>query len=83
MTEVSTIFLFFLTFSRLLLLRTKKTDMSVAGVPPTKKAQPSRKGKKAWRKNVDTTDVEEQLHELRNEERLGYVLRLLSFGDTH
>ncbi|KAJ3052840.1 Glioma tumor suppressor candidate region protein 2 [Rhizophlyctis rosea] len=36
-----------------------------------KSAQPSRKGKKAWRKNTDVGDVEEQLDELRNEVRLG------------
>ncbi|RKO85356.1 ribosome biogenesis protein Nop53/GLTSCR2, partial [Blyttiomyces helicus] len=36
-----------------------------------KLAQPSRKGKKAWRKNVDVGDVEEKLDELRTEERLG------------
>ncbi|KAJ2999994.1 hypothetical protein HDV02_001251 [Globomyces sp. JEL0801] len=34
--------------------------------------QPSRKGKKSWRKNVDIQDVEHQLDELRTEERLGY-----------
>lgn len=40
--------------------------------PQTKKAtQPSRKGKKAWRKNTDVADVEEQLDDIRNEERLG------------
>ncbi|KAJ3152449.1 hypothetical protein HDU86_005630 [Geranomyces michiganensis] len=38
---------------------------------PPKKAQPGRKGKKAWRKNVDTTHVEEAMHDLRTEERLG------------
>jgi nucleolar protein 53 len=36
-----------------------------------KNAQPSRKGKKAWRKNIDITDVEEHLEELRGEERAG------------
>ncbi|KAJ3257444.1 Glioma tumor suppressor candidate region protein 2 [Boothiomyces macroporosus] len=36
--------------------------------------KPQRKGKKEWRKNVDITDVEEQLHELRNEEMLGFLL---------
>ena len=33
--------------------------------------QPSRKGKKAWRKNVDITDVEERLEERRKEEMMG------------
>ncbi|KAI8364841.1 ribosome biogenesis protein Nop53/GLTSCR2 [Choanephora cucurbitarum] len=35
-----------------------------------KKTQPSRKGKKAWRKNVDITDVEEAQEELRAVERV-------------
>ncbi|CAG8506577.1 9966_t:CDS:1, partial [Racocetra persica] len=39
--------------------------------PKTKKAinKPSRKGKKAWRKNVDITEVEEALEKIRDEER--------------
>ncbi|KAI9011246.1 hypothetical protein BC832DRAFT_550194 [Gaertneriomyces semiglobifer] len=36
-----------------------------------KAAKPSRKGKKAWRKNVDVTDVEEGVQEIRNELREG------------
>ncbi|KAG9296563.1 hypothetical protein G9A89_015155 [Geosiphon pyriformis] len=32
--------------------------------------QPSRKGKKAWRKNVDITDIEATLEDLRSEERI-------------
>ncbi|KAI8971793.1 ribosome biogenesis protein Nop53/GLTSCR2 [Mycotypha africana] len=35
-----------------------------------KKLQPSRKGKKAWRKNIDITDVEEGQEELRAVERV-------------
>lgn len=35
-----------------------------------KKSQPSRKGKKAWRKNVDITDVEEAQEEMRSIERV-------------
>lgn len=35
-----------------------------------KSQQPSRKGKKAWRKNVDIKDVEEALEGRREEERL-------------
>ncbi|KAF8313559.1 ribosome biogenesis protein Nop53/GLTSCR2, partial [Amanita rubescens] len=35
-----------------------------------KNAQTSRKGKKAWRKNVDITDVEEALEGMRAEERV-------------
>ncbi|KAJ3847163.1 ribosome biogenesis protein Nop53/GLTSCR2 [Lentinula lateritia] len=41
------------------------------GAPGTKKSlQPSRKGKKAWRKNVNLKDLEEGLEERRGEERL-------------
>lgn len=44
---------------------------TVTGAPRTKKSlQPSRKGKKAWRKNVDLKDLEEGLEERRGEERL-------------
>jgi nucleolar protein 53 len=40
---------------------------------PQQYKQPSRKGKKAWRKNVDITEVETGLKE-RNEEIIkGYV----------
>lgn len=35
-----------------------------------KKVQPSRKGKKAWRKNVDISDVIEGQEELRAIERI-------------
>lgn len=35
-----------------------------------KKKQPSRKGKKAWRKNVDITGLESGLESLRSEERV-------------
>ena len=31
---------------------------------PSQHKQPSRKGKKAWRKNVDVTDVEKGLEEV-------------------
>lgn len=34
------------------------------------KAQPSRKGKKAWRKNIDISKVEGGIHEGREEERI-------------
>ncbi len=49
---------------------------------PTKTApathkQPSRKGKKAWRKNVDVTEVQEGLRQLKDEEIKGYVLIIL------
>ncbi|KAK9479685.1 ribosome biogenesis protein Nop53/GLTSCR2 [Lipomyces japonicus] len=35
-----------------------------------RKSQSSRKGKKAWRKNVDVSQIEEGLHEKREEERI-------------
>ncbi|KAH9929103.1 P60-like protein [Epithele typhae] len=37
---------------------------------PSQRSQSSRKGKRAWRKNVDLDEVEEGLEELRTEERL-------------
>ncbi|CAO3638124.1 unnamed protein product [Mucor hiemalis] len=42
----------------------------MSGAIQKKKTQPSRKGKKAWRKNVDITDVEEGQEELRAIERV-------------
>jgi nucleolar protein 53 len=35
--------------------------------PPQQHKQPSRKGKKAWRKNVDITEVQDGLEEVREE----------------
>ncbi|KAK7683840.1 hypothetical protein QCA50_013216 [Cerrena zonata] len=46
-----------------------KSSKSVIGAP-SQRTQPSRKGKKAWRKNVDLDEVEEVLEEIRVEERL-------------
>ena len=40
---------------------------------PQQYKQPSRKGKKAWRKNVDIADVQKGLAELKEEEITGYV----------
>lgn len=40
---------------------------------PQQFKQPSRKGKKAWRKNVDVTEVQEGLRQLKDEEIKGYV----------
>ena len=45
--------------------------------PPRQKNQPSRKSKKAWRKNVDISEVETGLVELNKEIIKGYVSRLL------
>jgi nucleolar protein 53 len=51
-----------------------KTTRSTIGAP-SQLSQPSRKGKKAWRKNVDIQDVEKGLEDMREEERvLGYVI---------
>jgi nucleolar protein 53 len=36
-------------------------------LPPQQHTQPSRKGKKAWRKNVDITQVQVGLEEVREE----------------
>lgn len=46
--------------------------MSALGRPQQKK-QPSRKGKKAWRKNIDVEDVEQGLEERRDE--------IITFGE--
>lgn len=46
-----------------------KNPKSVVGAP-SQRAQSSRKGKKAWRKNIDIDEVEEGLEELRVEERV-------------
>ena len=41
---------------------------------PAQRTQGSRKGKRAWRKNVDLDEVEQGLEEVREEERqFGYV----------
>lgn len=37
---------------------------------PAQLGQVSRKGKKAWRKNIDVRDIEKGLEEMREEERL-------------
>ncbi|KAK7031589.1 ribosome biogenesis protein NOP53 [Favolaschia claudopus] len=47
---------------------TKKSARSTLGAP-SQHNQSSRKGKKAWRKNVDIQEVEEGIEELRAEER--------------
>jgi hypothetical protein len=47
--------------------------MSTAVDAPKQFKQPSRKGKKAWRKNVDITDVQEGLRDLKEAEITGYV----------
>jgi nucleolar protein 53 len=44
---------------------------------PQQHKQPSRKGKKAWRKNVDVTELQEGLDEVRDELIAGYRLSLI------
>jgi hypothetical protein len=46
--------------------------MSTTVRAPQQYSQPSRKGKKAWRKNVDVTEVQEGLRLLKDEEIKGY-----------
>ncbi|KAF2754604.1 P60-like protein [Pseudovirgaria hyperparasitica] len=48
---------------------------------PAQYKQPSRKGKKAWRKNVDVTEVNEGLKNLRDELILGGVVAEKSADD--
>jgi Nop53 (60S ribosomal biogenesis) len=44
------------------------TEMAEASVlPPAQYSQPSRKGKKAWRKNVDLTEVQQGLEQVRDD----------------
>ena len=55
---------------------TKRKVRSSIGAP-SQRNQASRKGKKAWRKNVDIDVVEEGLEEIREEERVvGYALHV-------
>ena len=56
-------------------LKSKKKSTAASAVgAPAQHNQSSRKGKKAWRKNVDIEDLEEKLESLREEERtLGCV----------
>lgn len=51
---------------------------------PQQHKQTSRKGKKAWRKNVDVTEVQEGLEEVRDELIAGYeYLYIHSFNITN
>lgn len=42
--------------------------MAAVSEAPQQFNQPSRKGKKAWRKNVDISEVQKGLQQLRDEE---------------
>lgn len=55
----------------------RTSTMSTKVDAPQQFKQPSRKGKKAWRKNVDVTEVQEGLRLLKDEEIKGYVDLLL------
>ncbi|KAF4310977.1 tumor suppressor protein [Botryosphaeria dothidea] len=48
--------------------------MATDVLPPQQRKQPSRKGKKSWRKNVDVTEVQTGLEELREEVIQGGVV---------
>ncbi|CAI0655425.1 unnamed protein product, partial [Colletotrichum noveboracense] len=48
--------------------------LSGDGEAPQQRKQPSRKGKKAWRKNVDVTDVQDGLDELNKQIITGGVV---------
>jgi nucleolar protein 53 len=45
---------------------------------PAQYKQPSRKGKKAWRKNVDVTQIQDGLKEVREQIIQGHVAHLPS-----
>jgi hypothetical protein len=51
---------------------TAEINMATSIQAPQQFKQPSRKGKKAWRKNVDVTAVQQGLENLRDEEIKGY-----------
>ena len=48
---------------------------------PQQHKQSSRKGKKAWRKNIDVTDVQAGLEEAREEVIKGFVLLFANILD--
>jgi nucleolar protein 53 len=50
--------------------------MPVDKSAPRTFSQPSRKGKKAWRKNIDVTEVEQGLEDLNEEIIRGYDVLL-------
>ena len=57
--------------------------MSRSVQAPAQYKQPSRKGKKAWRKNVDITEVQSGLENLQEEILQGYaVIAQVSTIDT-
>lgn len=60
----------------------KDKGKSVVGAP-AQRSQGTRKGKRAWRKNVDLDEVEQGLEEVREEERqFGYVYASVYYNDS-
>lgn len=57
--------------------------MSSKEKAPAQYKQPSRKGKKAWRKNVDVTEIASGLETLRQEEIIGYISLLYRISPLH
>jgi nucleolar protein 53 len=58
-----------------------RSKTATGGEAPAQFKQPSRKGKKAWRKNVDVTDVQKGLEELNEEIIRGYASTLYNHYD--
>jgi hypothetical protein len=55
---------------------TRNLNMPISVDAPAQHKQPSRKGKKAWRKNVDVTEIQEGLEIVRDEVIKGYALSI-------
>jgi nucleolar protein 53 len=55
------------TFTKVLSSFQTTEEMASVTQPPRQFKQPSRKGKKAWRKHVDITEVQEGLEAVRGE----------------
>ncbi len=51
--------------------------LTVAPDAPHQHQQTSRKGKQAWRKNIDVTEIEDGLEEVREKVIQGFVLSLM------
>ena len=66
-------FLMLFPYELVLILMSLRLIMGPSTEAPQQHKQPSRKGKKAWRKNVDVTDVQAGLEEARQEVIKGLV----------
>lgn len=62
-------------YANSLYARTSLAIMSRAQSAPQQPSQTSRKGKRAWRKNVDISDVQDGLERLRDEMITGYAFQ--------